>query len=480
MKDGIFVSYSHSDSTVVEQIVSVLKKTTGKEVWFDHKLRGGENYFSVIANQIVSNKYFVFIVSDNSIESDWCLRELEFAASEKRRIIAIWLDNISISPRIKLIIQNTHYINWYSTTSDFFSESVSMAFDEKMSYPVIANSDRDLDELSAQYQKYYLDNKEMRKIIRLLQAEKNEQYSVCFIPENANLLGIAYELGVSVEKDYNKASFFYKASKYFGDADGQYLYSALKRDNDRNNQEHIASILDAADHGGILALTYVGDCYYEGTEGFPLDKNKAYGYYERAARAGGTVAMYYTAYGYTCGECLQQDYDLAYMYALKAKEKGFPRAYRLLGFMYRDGLFVEKNLLKSVELFKDAINRGDYISYCHLGYIYGEMGEVAKKVEVYKKAAELAKQGKIKSGMPFYRLAVLYEEGSGVERDYETAAQYYLKAAERKHESSRKYAVSCILQVEGEKRLHYLQIKEWLSRTERILQLLLMLKLTET
>ena len=61
MKDGIFVSYSHQDSAKVEQIITTIRDTSGMAVWFDRNLHGGENYFSVIANQIVDNKYFVFI-----------------------------------------------------------------------------------------------------------------------------------------------------------------------------------------------------------------------------------------------------------------------------------------------------------------------------------------------------------------------------------------------------------------------------------
>ena len=457
MNDGIFVSYSHNDSEVVEQIVTILKEATGKEVWFDYELRGGENYFSVIANQIINSKYFVFIVSAHSVESDWCLRELEFAASEKRRIVAVWLDNIRISPRIRLVIQNTQYINWYAVTTESFTESVCLAFNDYTAYPEVTNSLRDTDLVGSSQQKYFLDNKELSKLSALLQAEKNEQYSICFLPENANLLGIAYELGITAEADLKKADFFYKVSKYYGNPDGQYLYAALKYQTEGEKQACIADMLDAAEQGGILAMTYVGDCYYKGTEGFPADRSKAYEYYELAAKAGGTVAMYYTAYGYRIGECLPKDHALAYMYALRAKEKGFPRAYRLLGFMYRDGQFVEKNLLKSIELFREAINRGDHISYCHLGDVHEELGETARKAELYQKAVELAEQEIIESGIPFCRLAGLYEAGKGVEQDYETAARYYLKAAQRKYENALQQAVPCILHLERGKRAHYLQ-----------------------
>ncbi len=457
MNDGIFVSYSHQDSKAVEKIVSVLKENTQKRVWFDHNLRGGENYFSVIANQIIENKYFVFIVSENSAESDWCVRELEFAASEKRTIIAIWLENVELSPRIKLVIQNTHYINWYSETDESFWQAVSMAFSNSSAVNNPAASNRSYDEVVSENQKYFLTRQDLKKIYALLRAEDTEKYSVCFIPENANLLGMAYELGVTVAPDPKKAALYYKASKYSGDFDGQYLYAAIKRQSEPENREYVSEMIDAAEKGSVLALTHLGDCYYEGKAGFAADISKAYSYFERAAKANGILAMYYTAYGYRHGECLPEDLELAYMYALKAKENGLPRAYRLLAFMYADGKYVDKDLKKAIDLFDEAINRGDYLSYCFLGALYGDMNQPEKKVELYKKAVKLAESGEIDSGAPFYRLAGLYDNGDGVEQNFEKAVKYYLKAVEKNHRAAQKLLVACILKLENDKKIEYLK-----------------------
>ena len=456
MNDGIFVSYSHNDSAAVEKIVAVLEEVSGNEVWFDYKLRGGENYFSVIANKIVENKYFVFVVSKSSVESEWCMRELEFAASEKRRIIAIWLEDINIAPRIKLIIQNTHYINRYSATDAIFRDTVATVFSGSASAPS-PRVERDNDELLPKNQKYFLTKEEHRRIRELLQAEKEGKFSVCFSPENANLLGIAYESGISTEADKKKASLYYKASRYAGNLDGKYLYAALKQDTEPENREHLSEMLEAAEQGSVLGLTHVGDNYYFGSLGLPVDLSKAYEYFERAARANGALALYYTAYGYRKGEGVPQDHELAYMFALRAKEKEVPRAYRILAFMYESGDFVDKDLNKAVEMYGEAIKRGDYLSYCYMGYVCGLLGDTAKKVELYKKAAELAQTGEIKSGLPFYRMAILYDDGIGVSCDYETATEYYLKAAKRSHKNAKKWAVSCIKKLEGDKKLSYLQ-----------------------
>ncbi len=451
MQDGVFVSYSHKDVKIVEQIVSIIREKSGKEVWFDHKLRGGENYFSAIANQIIENKYFVFIVSDNSVMSDWCLRELEFAASEKRHIIAIWLDNISIAPRIKLVIQNTHYINWFSTPNQLFTQSIEQAFSGEFVNASMAAADSDNDDVIPKNKRYFLDSESIKHLQELLRAEEKESYSVCFVPENANLLGIAYETGVLVEPDLKKAALYYKASKYAGNLDGLYLYSALKRREEPENADYLADMIEAAEKGSVLALTHVGDNYYYGENGLTANKNKAYEYFERAAKGDGIAAMYYTAFGYRKGECLPKDLELAYMYALKAKEHGFPRAFRLLAFMYEDGQYVDKDLQKAVSMYEEAIKRGDYLSYCYQGYVYGELGQIDKKVELYKKAYELAESGEIRSAVPYYRMAVLYDDGIGVEADPKTAVDFYFKAAEKKHANAKKWAVSCIRKIEGDK-----------------------------
>lgn len=451
MRDGVFVSYSHKDVKVVEQIVSIIREKSGKEVWFDHKLRGGENYFSAIANQIIENKYFVFVVSENSVMSDWCLRELEFAASEKRHVIAIWLDNINISPRIKLVIQNTHYINWFSTPNQLFTESIEQAFSGEFINFHASATDSDHDDVIPKNKRYFLDSESIKRLQELLRAEEKEQHSICFEGENANLLGIAYELGILVDADPKKASLYYKASKYAGNLDGLYLYSALKRQEEPNNADYLADMLEAAEKGSVLALTHVGDSYYYGENGLPVNQSKAYEYFEKAARKSGIAAMYYTAYGYRKGEFLPKDFELAYMYALKAKEHGFPRAYRLLAFMYEAGQYVDKDLQKAVDMYEEAIKRGDYLSLCYQGYVYGELGQIDKKVELYRKAHEYAENGEIKSGVPYYRMAILYDDGIGVEHHPETAVAFYFKAAERSHKNARKWAVPCIKKIEGDK-----------------------------
>ena len=459
MENSIFISYSHSDRAAVEQIAGVIKEASGMPVWYDSNLRGGENYFSVIADQIVQCGYFVFVVSDHSIASDWCLRELEFAASERKRIIAVWLDNVSISPRVKLIIQNTHYINYYSGPGDAFFNAVSRAFQGDPSRLSAGGRAQDDGGDSVWNETYFLDTEELKRIADLLAKEKKNEYSVCFRPENAYRLGIAYELGVNVAADAKRAAFYYRVSSYRGSAEGKYLYAAiLSKREDADLSALLARKLEAAEAGSVYALTYLGEDYYYGRNGCPPDKEKAYAFWKTAAEAGSVLAMYSMAFGCERGECVEKDFELAYMYTLMAIEHGFPRAYRMLGFMYWYGEFFDEDDDKAVEMFEEAISRGDHLSYCYLGRVYGySFKNYEKQKECYEKAFAYAEEGKIRSGLPYYRMGNLYDYGRAVPQDKEKAVELYLKSAEKKTALALGNTVDTILEIgDPEKKEAYL------------------------
>ena len=449
MDKTIFISYSHEDAEIVKKIVGIIQESCGMEVWFDSNLRGGENYFSVIANRIMECEHFVFIVSEHSIISDWCIRELEFAASERKRIVAIWLDSVFISPRIKLVIQNTHYINYYSTTDESFSDTISKAFSADAFLTKGTISD-DLDQASLQCETYYLKRENIKKISSLLSDEEQGKYSVCFQTENTYLLGLAYELGIKVEADLRRAEFYYKISARNGNYDGKYLYAAIRRKQDtpENAATYLPEMLDAANHESVYALTYLGDDYYNGQNGCEKDIQKAYSFWKKAADNGGVVAMYYMSYGHRWGEVVEKDRDLAYMYALMAAEYGFPRAFRILAFIYENGEFYEKNYDKAIKMYEEAITRGDCLSLCYMGWLYGDKGDLEKQRSLYEQALQCAEKGKTKSGLPYYRMGYIYEYGKAVPRDIAKAVEFYLTAAEKEYHNALKYTVSTIKKIE--------------------------------
>ena len=445
MKTSIFISYSHEDAEDVRQIAEGIQNAQIADVWYDSKLRGGENYFSVIANQIVACEYLIFVVSDHSIRSDWCLRELEFAASEQKKILAVWLGDVDISPRVKLIIQSTQYINYEPASMDTFVRTITQAIQgggaTGLPRTQAVPAERDI---LWNEKKYFVEAGKIRQMEELLKQEKQGKYSVCFLPENAVLLGLAYELGLKTKADPRRAEFYYKVAKYYGNSDGKYLYAALKQSQDPETGDWQKEMDEAVEEKSSFALTYVGDDYYYGRNGREKDMAKAYDLWKIAAEQGNPTTMYYMAFGYRFGECGVKDYDLAYMYALKSSEYDFPRAFRILGLIIENGEWGEQDYETAIAMFDKAIERGDFLSYCYKGWACGSLGDSAKKLECYQKAYALAEEGKIRSGLPYYRMGYLYETGEGVEKDLKQALELYFIGAERGHKNSIKYMTSTI------------------------------------
>lgn len=458
---GIFVSYSHEDAEKVQRIADALRRHSGHEVWFDNALRGGDKFFSVIAEEILKNEYFVFIVSDSSCHSDWCVRELQFAMSEGKKIMPIWLEEALPPPTVRLIIQNTHYISWYRCSDAQFDDEVKRAFsDESVWVRNHATAvDSDQEAVRREGEKYFLVEEDIRSIARLLRREKNGAYAECFRPENAVLLGLAYEMGIKTEQDLLKAEFYYKVGNHKGSQDARYLLAALLAEKDPEHiADHIREMAAAAENGSVFAMTYWGDAHYEGRYGLPVNKALAVSFWKKAADMGSPQSQYYMAYAHRWGEEVDKDPGLALMYALSATEHRFPRAFRIIGYLYKNGEFVREDKEKARQYFERALELGDRPAIIPLADILYEEEKYEEAMVLYRRGAKLADEGKIKSGYVYYVMGHCLYWGQGCEKDLEAAIHYYLKGAERNQKSAKKKAVSAINELaDREERLRLLQ-----------------------
>lgn len=87
----IFISYAHVDSYVVKtQIVSVLE-SAGYEVWFDHKLLPGQDWKKELYQAIHNCNTFLYAMTSDSVDSEWCKWEFEVASSAGKDIIPVLL-----------------------------------------------------------------------------------------------------------------------------------------------------------------------------------------------------------------------------------------------------------------------------------------------------------------------------------------------------------------------------------------------------
>lgn len=458
---GVFISYSHTNAEEVRYVAEVIRANTDQTVWYDTKLRGGENYFSTIAKEILNNEYFFLLISAESVkEKGWCERELNFAMNNGRTIVAVWLEETPVPPGISLCIQNTHYVK-YGTDDNFVRSVINCFTGDALTDENTGDESGRADNKGTE--KYFLFKHEVKQINSLLKSEKAQSYSVCFEPQNAVLLGISYELGINPDKviDLKKAQLYYQTAAYKGSEDGKFLYAALMADRDKDNlPKYIRQMEEAAEAGSVYAMTYFGDAYYEGRYGLTKDLAKAVRWWKQAAAKGFPTAQYYMSYEYRVGETGETDYGLSLMFALSASEHQFPRAFRSIGFQYYYGEFVEKDLEKAKENFEKAVELGDNLALCYLGnlYVYNEGYEDYNKAfGYYSLAVELADKGEIKSGTPYTRMGWAYNDGYGVEKDVVRAADYFFKAIDRNSAYARRNVVSICYEIEdADTRLEYL------------------------
>jgi hypothetical protein len=85
---GIFICYSRVDQPITEHLAVLLRKAYD-HVWYDDNLHGGEEWWSEILKEIAACHHFIFVMSDASLESEWCQKELYEATQLGKHILPV-------------------------------------------------------------------------------------------------------------------------------------------------------------------------------------------------------------------------------------------------------------------------------------------------------------------------------------------------------------------------------------------------------
>ncbi|WP_051908714.1 tetratricopeptide repeat protein [Candidatus Odyssella acanthamoebae] len=144
------------------------------------------------------------------------------------------------------------------------------------------------------------------------------------------------------------------------------------------------------------------------------------------AKAGRALAQSNLGFMYHDGLGIERDYNKAVEWYTKAANQELAIAQNNLGFMYQHGLGVERDYNKAVELYTKVANQGYAVAQINLGHMYqyglGVERDYTQAIEWYIKAVN---QGE---AIAQNRLGYMYQEGLGVERDYNKAIEWYIKA----------------------------------------------------
>ncbi|MDR0623665.1 MAG: TIR domain-containing protein [Treponema sp.] len=123
----IFVSYAHADSNRVFPILSEFHNT-GFPVWYDEGIDPGNEWPEEIANALDKCSLFVVFISASSAASVNVRNEINFALSEKKPFIAVWLEDAVLTPGLKLQIGSKQAIMRFRMNPEDFNRKCLQSF----------------------------------------------------------------------------------------------------------------------------------------------------------------------------------------------------------------------------------------------------------------------------------------------------------------------------------------------------------------
>lgn len=93
----LFLSYSHKDTSILERLIKVLKDGN-HDPYYDRGLLPGDDWKQELSNQIKNAEAFVYILSKNWLDSEWCKWEFYEAVKYNIPILSVLVDELEKIP----------------------------------------------------------------------------------------------------------------------------------------------------------------------------------------------------------------------------------------------------------------------------------------------------------------------------------------------------------------------------------------------
>jgi TPR repeat protein len=199
-----------------------------------------------------------------------------------------------------------------------------------------------------------------------------------------------------------------------------------------------AQQLSFAESGNLSAQLSVAKSYYDGAAGV-LSFKQAFDWFQKAADQGSQEAKSWLGFMTLFGRGTPVDVDKALQLLNEGANAGDPWALTFLGIIseggtrelgpkYQSGTSVPKDISKSVEYYKRAIDLGGGMAAQSLGCLYmaghGVPKDEAMALRYFARSAELG------DDWGEFRLGQMYAHGAQVKQDMDRAVQLYTASAQ--------------------------------------------------
>lgn len=113
MAKEVFISYSRKDFDKVRAIKNELDTTLGINCWMDlDGIESGDQFSNKIIAAINSHQVFLFMLSPNSMASEWALDELDFAKRKNKRIVLLYIESCTMTDEFYFLYHKYDTIEW--------------------------------------------------------------------------------------------------------------------------------------------------------------------------------------------------------------------------------------------------------------------------------------------------------------------------------------------------------------------------------
>ncbi len=125
----IFVSYCHKDKKFIFPIIERLARD-GYRVWYDEGIDPGSEWPEIIARHLNGCATCIAFISENSLNSHNCRREINFALLKKKSFISVVIEPVQMSLGMEMQLSATQSIFKYTLPSEeeFFQKLYEAKF----------------------------------------------------------------------------------------------------------------------------------------------------------------------------------------------------------------------------------------------------------------------------------------------------------------------------------------------------------------
>lgn len=123
----IFISYSHADIDRVRPYLKYLREN-GYEFWYDDSIKAGTEWQGVIASNLTNCSCFLAFISCSSINSEYCLKEINYATAKDKPIAVVMLDDVMLPPVLEMHLASLQAVqrNKFGSTAECMQKVVEM------------------------------------------------------------------------------------------------------------------------------------------------------------------------------------------------------------------------------------------------------------------------------------------------------------------------------------------------------------------